>query len=152
MNRLVGFRQMATFRQPVEQTGSACRNRAWMIASPRMGAAPDDRLDRERAEALVTGENQLLERLVQGENLESILDGVCRMVEGIFSDSFVSIMLVNPDELAPADDFRRDSDLFVERAGDDETQRRIRVAMERGFQTRDGEMALPKMVGDLAER
>jgi GAF domain-containing protein len=63
-----------------------------------MGAAPDDRLDRERAEALLTGENQLLERLVQGENLESILDGVCRMVEGIFSDSFVSIMLVNPDD------------------------------------------------------
>jgi hypothetical protein len=54
-----------------------------MIASPRMAAAPDDRLDRERAEALLTGENQLLERLVQGENLESILDGVCRMVEGI---------------------------------------------------------------------
>ncbi len=63
-----------------------------------MGAAPDDRLDRERAEALLTGENHLLERLVQGESLESILDGVCRMVEGIFSDSFVSIMLVNPDD------------------------------------------------------
>jgi len=52
--------------------------------------------DRKRAEALLTGENQLLERLAQGEALESILDGVCRMVEGIFRDSFVSIMLVNP--------------------------------------------------------
>ena len=38
--------------------------------------------------------------------------------------------------LAPADDFRRDSDLFLERARDPETQRRIRIAMARGFQTR----------------
>src|SRR4030095_14156226 len=29
---------------------------------------------------------------------ESILDGICRMVEGIFNDSFVSIMLVHPDD------------------------------------------------------
>ena len=54
--------------------------------------------------------------------------------------------------LGPADDFRRDSDLFVERARDPETQRRIRIAMARGFQTRDAEMALAKMVGDLAEQ
>jgi enoyl-CoA hydratase/carnithine racemase len=54
--------------------------------------------------------------------------------------------------LAPADDFRRDSDLFLERARDPETQRRIRIAMARGFQTRDAEMALAKMVGDLAEQ
>ena len=58
---------------------------------------------------------------------------------------------INAIALAPADDFRRDSDLFVERARDPETQRRIRIAMGRGFQTHDGEMALPKMVGDLAE-
>ncbi len=57
-----------------------------------MAAALDDRL------ALLTGENQLLERLAQGETLESVLDGVCRLVEGIFGDSFVSIMLVNPDD------------------------------------------------------
>ena len=58
---------------------------------------------------------------------------------------------INAIALAPADDFRRDSDLFVERARDSETQRRIRTAMGRGFQTHDGEMALPKMVADLAE-
>jgi enoyl-CoA hydratase/carnithine racemase len=59
---------------------------------------------------------------------------------------------INAIALAPTDDFRRDSDLFVERARDSETQRRIRTAMGRGFQTHDGEMALAKMVGDLAER
>jgi hypothetical protein len=57
---------------------------------------------------------------------------------------------INAIALAPSDDFRRDSDLFVERARDPETQRRIRIAMARGFQTPDGEMALPKMVSDLS--
>ena len=56
---------------------------------------------------------------------------------------------VNAISLAPADDFRRDLDLFLECARDPETQRRIRVAMTRGFQTHDGEIALGLMVRDL---
>ena len=59
---------------------------------------------------------------------------------------------INAIALAPADDFRRDSDLFLECARNPETQRRIRVAMTRGFQAHNGEMALAKMVGDLADR
>jgi enoyl-CoA hydratase/carnithine racemase len=59
---------------------------------------------------------------------------------------------VNAISLAATDDFRRDSDLFLECARDPETQRRIRVAMTRGFQTHDGEIALGLMVSDLADR
>jgi len=59
---------------------------------------------------------------------------------------------VDAISLATTDDFRRDSDLFLERARDPETQRRIGLAMSRGFQTRDGEMLLPKMVASLADR
>jgi enoyl-CoA hydratase/carnithine racemase len=59
---------------------------------------------------------------------------------------------VNVISLAQTDDFRRDSDLFLECARDPETQRRTQVAMMRGFQTHDGEMALPKMLCNLAER
>jgi enoyl-CoA hydratase/carnithine racemase len=58
---------------------------------------------------------------------------------------------VNAISLAEADAFRRDSDLFLERARDPETERRIRVAMTHGFQTHDGEMTLTKMVGSLAD-
>jgi hypothetical protein len=54
--------------------------------------------------------------------------------------------------LAPAEDFRRDSDLFAEAARHPETQGRFGAAMKRGFQTRDAEMALARMVGDLADR
>ena len=59
---------------------------------------------------------------------------------------------VNAIALAPADDFRRDSDLFLECASDPESQRRTGVAMSRGFQTHDGEMALAKMLATLVDR
>jgi enoyl-CoA hydratase/carnithine racemase len=54
--------------------------------------------------------------------------------------------------LAPAADFRRDSELFLEAARDPETQSRIRAAMKRGFQTRDAEMDLGRMVAELMDR
>ncbi|PWT80571.1 MAG: enoyl-CoA hydratase [Blastocatellia bacterium] len=59
---------------------------------------------------------------------------------------------INAIALAPADDFRRDSDLFLECARNPVTQRRIALAMTRGFQTRDGEMELGAIVGDLTAR
>ena len=58
---------------------------------------------------------------------------------------------VNAIALAPAEDFRRDSDLFGEGARTTETQRRMQAAMKRGFQTRDAEMALARMLGDLSD-
>ena len=58
---------------------------------------------------------------------------------------------VNAIALAPAEDFRRDSDLFIEGARNPEAQSRIQAAMERGFQTRGAEMALAQMLGDLAD-
>ena len=58
---------------------------------------------------------------------------------------------VNAIALAPTDDFRRDSDLFLECARSPEAQSRTRAAMNRGFQTREAEMDLARMVGDLAQ-
>jgi enoyl-CoA hydratase/carnithine racemase len=56
---------------------------------------------------------------------------------------------VNAIALAPAEDFRRDSDLFAEGARNPETQCRIQAAMKRGFQTREAEMTLAQMLGEL---
>jgi len=58
---------------------------------------------------------------------------------------------VNAITLPSADDVRQDSDLFLEGVRNPEAQSRIQAAMSRGFQTRDGEMALAKMLGDLAD-
>jgi enoyl-CoA hydratase/carnithine racemase len=56
---------------------------------------------------------------------------------------------VNEIALAPAEEFRRDSDLFAEAVREPGAQRRIAAAMRHGLQTRDGEMALARMLGDL---
>src|SRR5262245_34147968 len=56
---------------------------------------------------------------------------------------------VNAISLAQSDEFRSDSNLFLECARDPETQRRTALAMSRGFQTHEGEMRLAAMVGDL---
>src|SRR6266850_3094879 len=52
----------------------------------------------ERAEALLAGENRLLEMVAKGESLPSILDGICRLVEEISNGSLCSILLLDPDE------------------------------------------------------
>jgi enoyl-CoA hydratase/carnithine racemase len=59
---------------------------------------------------------------------------------------------VNAIALAPVDDFRRDSELFLEGVRTPESQGLIQAAMKRGFQTRDAEIALGRLVGDLDER
>jgi len=56
---------------------------------------------------------------------------------------------VNAIALAPAEEFRRDSDLFGEGARNPEAQSRFETAFKRGFQTRDAEMDLARMVGEL---
>src|SRR5262249_9035483 len=58
---------------------------------------------------------------------------------------------VNAIAFASNEDFRRDSDLFLETARNPETKRRSQAAMQRGFQTRAGELALARMFDDLAD-
>jgi enoyl-CoA hydratase/carnithine racemase len=54
--------------------------------------------------------------------------------------------------LAPAEEFRRDSDLFGQGVHEPEAQRAIEAALKRGFQTRDPEMDLARLLGDLPEQ
>src|SRR6516165_8272928 len=56
---------------------------------------------------------------------------------------------VNAIALAPVEDFRRDSDLFAEGARTPEGQSRFQAAFRRGFQTRNAEMDLAGLIGDL---
>jgi enoyl-CoA hydratase/carnithine racemase len=58
---------------------------------------------------------------------------------------------VNAISLPSAEDIRRDSDLFIKGVRNPEYQVRMQAAMKRGFQTRDAEMALARMLGDLAD-
>ena len=49
----------------------------------------------------------------------------------------------------PAEDIRRDSDLFLEGIQSPEFKNRMQAAMKRGFQTREAEMKLGQLVGAL---
>jgi enoyl-CoA hydratase/carnithine racemase len=56
---------------------------------------------------------------------------------------------VNAISLAPVEDFRRDSDLFGEGVLSPEAQKQIGAALKHGLQTRDAEMSLARVLGDL---
>jgi len=56
---------------------------------------------------------------------------------------------VNAIALAPVEDFRRDSDLFGEGSRTPAAQNRFKAAFEHGFQTRNAELDLARMVGEL---
>jgi enoyl-CoA hydratase/carnithine racemase len=51
--------------------------------------------------------------------------------------------------LAPVEEFRRDSDLFGEAVREPDAQGRIAAAMALGLQTRDAELGLARMLGEL---
>src|SRR6202040_151090 len=53
--------------------------------------------DRKRAEALLAAENQILEMVATGRPLAVILDGLCRIVDNLSSDSLHSILLFDPN-------------------------------------------------------
>ena len=52
--------------------------------------------DRKQAEALLTGENRLLEMLATGCTLSEFLDALCRLIEDIASGSLCGVVLVDP--------------------------------------------------------
>ena len=58
---------------------------------------------------------------------------------------------VNAIALAPLEDFRLDSDLYFDGVHTPEAQRRIGAALKHGFQTRDAELMLARLLPDLAD-
>jgi len=58
---------------------------------------------------------------------------------------------VNAIALAPVEDFRRDSDLFGEGSRNPEVQGQFQAALKRGFQTREAELDLGRLLGELAD-
>jgi enoyl-CoA hydratase/carnithine racemase len=93
-----------------------------------------------------------INRALPATALGEFVTSLARRIAGFPTASLATLKeRVNAIALAPAADFRRDSDLFLECARNPEAQRRMEAAMKRGFQTRGWEMELARMLPDLAE-
>src|SRR5262245_36639247 len=94
-----------------------------------------------------------INRALTSKSLGDFVTSLAQRIAGFPAASLVTLKeRVNAIALAPAADFRRDSDLFLECARNPEAQSRVEAAMKRGFQTRDWEMELARMLPELAER
>jgi enoyl-CoA hydratase/carnithine racemase len=93
-----------------------------------------------------------INRALPADELGRFVASLAHRIAGFPAAGHVAVKdRVNAIALAPAEDFRRDSDLFGEGVGGPEVQGRIGAAIKRGFQTRDAEMALARMLGELAD-
>ncbi len=75
---------------PVEVSLSALRGRYYQ-------AIIRDISQRKRREALLAGENRVLEMVAKGDSLADILDNLCLLVEGQSSGVLASILLMDPN-------------------------------------------------------
>ncbi len=93
-----------------------------------------------------------INRALPGEELGDFVRSLAHRIARLPIGGLVAVKeRVNAVSLAPTDEFRQDSDLFLECARNPEAQSRIKDAMSRGFQTRDGELSLARLVSDLAD-
>ena len=93
-----------------------------------------------------------INRALSAATLSDFVSSLARRVAGFPAEGRIAVKSrVNAIALAPIEDFRRDSDLFAESVRTPEAQKRIHAAMQRGFQTRDGELALGQLLGELAD-
>jgi enoyl-CoA hydratase/carnithine racemase len=94
-----------------------------------------------------------INRALPGNALGSFVGSLAHRIGKFPAAGLVAIKeRANAIALAPAEDFRRDSDLFAEASRNPEAQKMIQAAFKRGFQTRDAELDLGRLVGDLADR
>ena len=93
-----------------------------------------------------------INRALPADELGDFVGSLARRIAGFPAAGHVAVKdRVNAIALAPTEDFRRDSDAFGEGVREPEAQRRIAAAMKRGLQTRDAELDLARMLGDLGQ-
>ncbi|HEY0815621.1 MAG TPA: enoyl-CoA hydratase-related protein [Pseudonocardia sp.] len=90
-----------------------------------------------------------INRALPAAELPDFVRSLAHRIAGFPATGHVAIKeRVNAIGLAPAEDFRLDSDLFGEAVRMPVVQSRIQAAMERGLQRRDAEMTLDRILDD----
>jgi enoyl-CoA hydratase/carnithine racemase len=86
-------------------------------------------------------------RAMPADELAGFVTSLAHRIAGFPASGHTAVKeRVNAIALAPAEDFRRDSDLFGETARTPEVQRLIQAAMKLGLQTRAAELTLDQVL------
>jgi len=94
-----------------------------------------------------------INRALPADELHGFVRTLAHRIAGFPACGHVAVKeRVNAIALAPAAEFRHDSDLFARLVRTPEAQGRIRGAMKRGLQTRDGEMTFTRIMDDPEPR
>jgi enoyl-CoA hydratase/carnithine racemase len=93
-----------------------------------------------------------INRALPAAELGDFVSALARRIAGFPAAGHVVVKdRVNAIALAPVEDFRRDSDLFGEGVRDPAVQRQITAAVKHGLQTREAELSLARVLGDLTD-
>ena len=91
-----------------------------------------------------------INRALPAQTLDNFVDALAHRIARFPGAGLATLKeRVNAIALAPADDFRRDSNLFGEGVRTPEYRARFEAAMKHGFQTRGAELDLARLLGDL---
>jgi enoyl-CoA hydratase/carnithine racemase len=91
-----------------------------------------------------------INRALPAATLDQFVRALAQRIAGFPESGHVGVKRrVNAIALAPQEDFRRDSDLFSQGVREPAAQKRIQAAIDLGFQSREPELQLAALLGDL---
>jgi enoyl-CoA hydratase/carnithine racemase len=145
-------RESAIFGQPEPALGTAPGAGALQHLTRLMGRgrALEVLLSADDYDADLAERYGWINRALPAKVLGGFVSALAQRIAGFPAAGLATVKeRVNAIALAPVEEFRRDSDLFGEGVREPDAQKRIQAAFERGFQTRDAELSLGRLLGEL---
>ena len=114
------------------------------------GRALEVMLSAQDYDATLAEQYGWINRALPADSLGAFVASLAHRIAGFPAAGLARVKeRVNDITLAPVDEFRRDSDLFLADVRSADARHRLEAAMQRGLQTRQAELALGPLLGEL---